>query len=646
MHILDLLLGRRLANRESEGRRIGVLDAVPAMGLDAIASSAYGPEAAFAALLPLGAAGIGWIGWIMAPIVALLGILFASYWQTIRAYPANGGGYIVARENLGTNSALLAAAALMIDYVLNAAVAISAGVGALVSALPSLHPHMLLLCLGLLAAITLVNLRGTHEAGRLFALPTYLFLACFAAIIALGFRAALAASGHPQPQVAPAPLPPATQAASAWLLLRAFASGCTAMTGIEAVGNGMGALREPVVRTGHRTLAAIVFALAVLLAGIAWLAHAYGIGAMDQTRAGYRSVLAQLAAAVVGEGPFYYVAIGALLCVLALSANTSFVAFPRLCRMLATDGFLPRPFANAGRRLVFSVGITYLAACAGVLLVVFGGITEHLIPLFAIGAFLTFTLSQAGMVVHWRRVLRGCPAGERRRHRVELAINAVGALASAAAALVMAVGKFREGAWITLLVIPCVIALLKTIRAYYDELDARMRKPGPLDLAAARPPLVLVVMEEWNRLADRAISLALSLSPDVIGVHLVRLEGPDSEERHRELRHTWHDDVELPARAAGFVPPSLRILEAQYRTLHEPLLKLAQALAAEHPDRRIAVLVPELVKQRWYQHVLHGRRARRLRAMLLRYGGSRLTVISAPWYLDRTEAPPDAERAN
>ena len=368
MVLVDFLLGRRLANREHVERKIGAFEGVPAMGLDGLSSSAYGPEAALTILIPLGSASLMYMDWVMAPIVALLVILFGSYWQTIRAYPNNGGAYIVAKDNLGTNASLLAAAALMIDYMLNVAVGISAGVGALVSAAPQLHPYILSLCLGILLVITLVNLRGTLDAGRLFALPTYLFVASFAAIIGMGAYRAILAGGHPQPVVPPPELPAATAAVSFWMLLRAFASGCTAMTGVEAVSNGMSAFRDPPVKYGHRTLAAIVGILGVLLIGIAYLVTKYRIGAMDQTRPGYRSVLSQLAGAVVGNGTFYYVAMGSLLCVLALSANTSFVDFPRLCRMVAADGFLPKAFAIAGRRLVFTVGILYLAMSAGLLL--------------------------------------------------------------------------------------------------------------------------------------------------------------------------------------------------------------------------------------------------------------------------------------
>jgi amino acid transporter len=628
LNIRELFLGRRLANRESQERKIGAFEAVPAMGLDGLGSSAYGPEAALIVLISLGAASLSYIGWVMAAIIALLAILFASYWQTLRAYPNNGGAYIVAKENLGTDAGLLAGAALMIDYVLNVAVGISAGVGALISAVPELHAHTLSLCLAILAMITLVNLRGTLDAGRLFALPTYLFVASFA----------LTSDGHPQPVEAPPALPQATAAVTLWLLLRAFASGCTAMTGIEAVSNGMSAFREPTVKYGHRTLAAIVLILGTLLACIAYLASVYGIGAMDQTAAGYRSVLSQLASAVVGRDLLYYVAIGSLLAVLSLSANTSFVDFPRLCRVVAADGFLPKSFAMAGRRLVFSVGILYLAVTAAILLIVFDGITEHLIPLFAIGAFLTFTLSQSGMVVHWRRAMRAGGA-KASAHRVHFWINLVGAVTTGVALVVILVAKFRDGAWITLLVIPCVILLLRSVHRYYQTLAAGMRDPKPLDISSIRAPVVLVTLEEWNKLAEKAVEFALGLSPDVIAVHLSKLEGPDAEERHKSLQEQWEHEVAEPARGAGRPEPRLVILRSTYRTIHEPVLKLVDELRSRFGARQIAILIPEIVKKRWFQYLLHAHRGRRLRAKLLSHGDSNLTVVNVPWYLDPARPP-------
>ena len=648
MLLLRMLLGRPLPNREQNERKLRPLEGVSAMGLDGLSSSAYGPEAALAVLIPAGAAALSWLGWVMVPILTLLAILYVSYRQTIRAYPTNGGAYTVSKENLGANASLLAAAALMIDYVLNVAVGISAGVAALVSAAPALHPWTLALCLAILALITILNLRGTIDAGRFFAPPTYVFVLSFLVMLAIGVWKTIASGGHPEPVVPPPALPEAVEAVSLWLLLRSFAAGCTAMTGVEAVANGVNAFREPVVRNAHLTLGIICAILGILLGGIAYLVQAYGILAMDQTHEGYQSVPSQLAGAVIGRGWFYHVTMMSMLTVLCLSANTSFVDFPRLCRLVAQDDYLPRPFAVVGRRLVFSVGIFYLAATAGALLTVFGGITERLIPLFAIGAFLTFTMSQAGMVLHWRRELQTAQDPmERHIHRVRLAMNAGGAATTGLALAVIVATKFAEGAWITILVIPCVIMLLWAIKRYYDELDARLREHGPLSLFGLAPPIVLVTIQGWDRLTDKALVFALSLSPDVNAVHLTKLDPDDSEEKEARLRRQWEEDIERPAREAGFRPPRLIMIQSAYRRFQAPLLKLIKGLESEHPSRTIAVLIPEIVKRHWWQHLLHTHRARSLANSLLLYGGSRLAVMIVPWYLEepRIEEAVEPEEA-
>jgi len=631
---IRLILGRQLANRESRQRQIGVLEGVPTMGLDGLSSSAYGPEAALTILAAAGASALAYIGPIMLVILVLLGILFFSYWQTVEAYPKSGGAYTVSKENLGLNASLLAATALMIDYVLNVAVGISAGVAALVSAVPTLHPYTLPLCLGVLLVLTLANLRGTMESGRIFALPTYLFMACFIVVIALGGYDVLSSSGHVQPAIAPPSPPKAVEGIGIWLVLRAFASGCTAMTGVEAVSNGVGAFREPRVSNARRTLAVIVITLAILLGGIAYLAMSYGIMAMDQTQPGYQSVLSQLVSAVMGRGPFYYVAISSALCILCLSANTSFTGFPRLCRVVAQDEFLPRPFAIVGRRLVFSVGVIYLACAAGLLLIAFQGITDRLIPLFAIGAFLTFTMSQAGMVAHWRRRLR--ERGSGRRHTIwsHLIINGVGATATASALAIIVVAKFIEGGWITIVTIPCAIALLKAIHRYYAIIHERLKDTATLQLHRGKPPIVLVPMREWNRMIHRALRLAMQLSPDVTAVHLAALEGPDIKESEKRLRQQWAAAVEAPAEADNDAsPPQLLYLSAPYRRIHAPLLKLIKELEERHPDRTIAVLIPELIKHHWWEYLLTNQRARQIRSAVLGYCGPRVAVIGMPWHL-------------
>jgi amino acid transporter len=632
---LRFLLGRPLASRENRSNKIGPAAGFPALGLDGLSSTAYGPEAALTILVAAGAAGLGDLGPVMAVILALLAVLFISYWQTIAAYPKSGGAYTVAQANLGVNASLLAAAALMVDYILTVAVGISAGIGALVSAVPAAQPYTLPLCLGVLALLMLVNLRGTMDAGLLFAPPTYLFVACFLIVIGLGIYAALIGGGHPHPLVPPPPPPKAVEALSWWLLLRAFASGCTAMTGVEAVSNGTDAFQEPRVTNAHITLALIVVTLGVLLAGIAYLAAAYGIAAMDQTQPGYQSVLSQLVGAVAGRGVFYYVAIGSALVILCLSANTAFVGFPRMCQTVARDGFLPRPFAAVGRRLVYSVGIFYLAITTGLLLTAFDGITDRLIPLYAIGAFLTFTMSQSGMVAHWLRELRdGCRHTERRMVIAKLIINAVGATATSIALLVIIIAKFSEGGWVTLVAIPCVIVLLKAIKRYYDHVEAALRDDDQLQFHPAKPPFVLVMTREWNRLTDKALCLAMELSPDVMAVHLAALEGPDVENQEKKLRDQWTKDVAKSAVAAqAKQAPRLVFLSAPFRRIHAPLLRLIKDLEDKNPGRTIAVLIPELVKQHWWEYLLSNNQARRARAAVLEYGGPRVVVIMVPWYL-------------
>jgi hypothetical protein len=414
------------------------------------------------------------------------------------------------------------------------------------------------------------------------------------------------------------------------------------MTGVEAVSNGMTAFREPTVKYGHRTLTAIVVILCVLLLGIAFLARSYEIGAMSQEQDGYRSVLSQISAAVVGEGVLYYTTIGSLLCVLAFSANTSFVDFPRLCRVVAEDGFLPKSFAIAGRRLVFDVGILYLAVTSGVLLIAFGGITDRLIPLFAIGAFLTFTISQAGMVLHWRRTIAA--GHSNRENKAHLAVNTAGALTTGLALIVIVAAKFLEGAWITILVLPIVMVLLKGIRSYYDQLFDELRAATPIDMSALSAPIAVVAFESWTKLSENALTFAMSISPNVTAIHLLKLSGPDQEEERRRLEERWRTQLEEPLSRAGKSPPRLVILQSQYRNLQIPVIDLINELKTRHPRKRIAVLIPDVVKDRWYQHLLHTHRAARLRSRLLRLGDEDLTVINVPLRIKHGAAHGQAEQ--
>ncbi len=621
MSFFDRLIGRRLATWEADEQRIGVLAGVPSLGLDGLSSAAYGPEAALAILIPAGALGLVYITRITAVILILLAILYVSYRQTIAAYPSGGGSYVVAKENLGTYAGLFAAAALILDYVLNVAVGISAGIGAVVSAFPALHDHILALCLGTLVLITIANLRGTRESGLLFAVPTYLFVGSLFVVIAIGLMRAIAAGGHPQPLVAPPALPAAAGGITLWLLVRSFASGCTAMTGVEAVSNGVTAFAEPATKNAQKTLTAIVVILGGLLAGIAYLSNVYHIGAMDQEKPGYQSVLSLLVAAVAGRGVFYYITIGAVLVVLALSANTSFAGFPRLCRIIAEDEYLPHSLANVGRRLVYSIGIVTLAILAGILLIVFGGITDRLIPLFAVGAFGAFTLSQAGMVVHWRR-------NPERGSNTALAINAVGAVATAIALGVILVAKFVEGAWITVLLIPSAVFLFTRVKHHYRRVERQTITSQPMTVADLEPPVVVIPIKAWTTVTEKAVRFGMRLSPDVIVVNVAF----DNEEG-KELRREWECCVVEPLRGAGIAPPQLITLVSPYRRLFKPIVDFVDNLRHDR-QRLVAVVIPDLVERHWWEHLLHNHRADVLRRLLLTRGNQRVVVISVPWYVE------------
>jgi amino acid transporter len=618
--LFRLLFGRRLKTAESESQQVGPVQGVPILGLDALGSSSYGPEAALAILIPVGAAGLWYMREVVLAILILLGILYFSYRQTIAAYPSGGGSYSVARENLGKHAGLCAAAALLLDYILNVAVGISAGVGALESAFPVLQPYTLSLCLAVLAIVTVVNLRGVRDSGLAWTLPTYAFVASLATVLVIGVWKAIQSGGHPAPVQAPPPLAAAAGPVTLWLLLRAFASGCTAMTGVEAVSNAVPIFAEPRVKNARRTLFVICAVLAVLLGGIGYLAQAYRVGARVQTEPGYESVVSQLVSAVVGRGPLYYVTIGSLLAVLTLSANTSFAGFPRVCRILAEDSYLPSAFASLGRRLVYTLGIVVLTVCSGTLLVVFGGITDNLIPLFAVGAFGAFTFSQAGMVVHWRRL----------GHRFtspSLLINALGTVTTAAALVVIVVAKFTEGAWITVLVIGGFMALFTGVRRHYARLKREIRPPLALQTWKIRPLKVVIPIEGWTRVTERALRVAMRISSDITAVHVT--DQPTDE----ELIETWRTRIEEPARQAGWPEPRLEIIHSPYRQLFQPLLEYVDRVAIEDPDCLIALVIPELVEPRWWEHLLHNNAATTLKAMLLLRGDERVVVLNTPWFL-------------
>lgn len=622
MSLSRILLGRRLRTSESDDQLIGPWIGVPVLGLDALASAAYGPEAMLTVLLPLGANAVDHVVLLALSIALILALVFLSYRQTISAYPAGGGAYSVAKENLGERAALFAAAALAVDYILNVAVAIAAGVGALVSIFPALLPHTLALCLLLLSLMTLLNLRGVRATGVVFATPTWLFAISLLGVLAFGGIKVLLHGSEVEPVVAPPPMSPTVHLVSLWLLLHAFASGCTAMTGVEAVSNAVPIFRPPTVKNAQRTLSMIVAILLCLLLLEAALARAYHIGATRPGETGFQSLLSQLVAAVVGRGLVYNVTMASVVAVLCLSANTSFADFPRICRILAEDKWLPEAFVHRGRRLAFSHGILVLSALSAILLVVFGGITDALIPLFAVGAFLAFTMSQAGMVVHWwrRRAERGV--------KPRLILNLLGAFATGATTIVIMVAKLHEGAWISLLIIALMLLAFASTRRHRAFVARVTSTSASLELGPARPPLAVVPLRRWDAVALKAIRLALQLAPDVICVQV--LTGDRTVD---DLRPRWDLLVTGPAKRGRFKPPELVVLNSEYRSLLKPLLAYITQLERTHPDRQVAVIVPDLVGQRWYHALLRNHSAALIKALLLARGGPQTVVVSAPWYL-------------
>jgi amino acid transporter len=623
VNLRRLLFGKPLRSDAEAEEQIGPAQGIPVLGLDALASASYGPEAALTMLLVAGAAASIYIVPVSAALIALLLIVYFSYRQTIAAYPNGGGSFTVAKENLGANAGLIAAAALSVDYILNAAVAISAGVGAIVSAIPALLPHTLLLCLATLMLLTVVNLRGIRTAGLVFMAPTYLFVATLGVVIAIGLVKTITSGGAPTPvEPLPAQHVGVASAVGMWLLMRSFANGCTAMTGVEAVSNGVPLFRQPKVRLAERTLTLIVAVLVLLIGGLAVLVRAYGITATAPGATGYQSVISQVVTAVMGRGLFYYLTMTAVLMVLAMSANTSFADFPRVWRVLAADRYLPPEFARRGSRLVFTNGILVLSILAALLLIVFGGVTDHLIPLFAIGALLAFTMSQLGMVWHWKW------SSESRRTR-HLIVNAIGASATTIALAIVLVSKFTHGAWITALVIPAFVLFFRRLKQYNEQLADVTRSEAPLDVSRLTMPIVVVPLRRLDQVGQKALRFALTISRDVYVVQVLA-EELDTD----DLRSKWRERVEEPVRRNGmFTPPQLVLLRSPYREFFERLRRWCLQLTEAQPDRQVIVLIPELVQRRWYQFIVN-HRAQRLKAELLLKGGPHISVMSTPWYPD------------
>lgn len=622
MSFFDVLFGRPLATSDERAEHIGVAAGIPIFGLDALTSAAYGPEAAMTLLIPLGIAGLDHIVPVISAILILLVIVFFSYRQTIEAYPGGGGSYTVATENLGEGAGLLAAAALMIDYILTAAVGISAGVTALTSAVPGLHRHTLLICLCILAILAIVNLRGVKDTGAAFILPTFFFVGTLLTLVVVGGVRAYLSGWHPACVVPPPPPMPATMKyLTLWLLLKTFASGCAAMTGVEAVSNGVMAFKEPRAKNAQRTLTIIVATLIVMLLGIAWLSKLYGVTAMEPEAHNYQSVLSILTTAVFGRGWFYYLTMGSVLIALSLSANTAFADFPRLTRAISLHDYLPHVFTLRGRRLLYTHGVYALTGFTAVILILFRGVTDRLIPLYAIGAFLAFTLSQAGMVVHWLKM-------EKHPGRMwHMFVNAFGAVATGITLLVVLVAKFRAGAWVTALLVPTLIVIMLVVKRHYSRVKREMKDMTPLSLANLEQPLVVIPMARWDRISEKALRFGLLMSKDLKIVHI------HSDDEDVGIEDEWEDKILAPIRKERLPLPEFVSIPSTYRFIISPLMDYILRLEEANPGRKIAVILPELVVRHWWENLLHNQRVQLLKLLLLLKGNQRIVVVNIPWYL-------------
>lgn len=621
MSIFNKIFGRPLPSSAAKKNKLSVITGVPALGLGCLASISYGPEAAMMILLPLGLVGLHYFFFLTLGVILVLLGLYCSYQQTTAAYPTGGGAYVVASENLGPRVGLCAAVALLLDYLLNVAVGISAGIGAVVSAIPVLHPYILVICLTVLLMLTLLNLRGVQEPGLAFAIPTFIFVLFMGITIVIALIQTWKSAGHPVSIVPPTMIPKATTSLSLWILLGAFANGLTAMTGIEAVSNAVPLFRHPSVKNAQRTLTVIVGILGLFLLGIAILCPAYQISAMDETKPGYETILSQLIAAATGKGTFYFLTIASIFIILTYSAQTSFIGFPRVCRLLAEDNYLPHFFAEKGRRLVFSYGIIVLAVISAFILIIFKGITLSLIPLFAVGAFSAFLFSQIGMVMHWLH--KKDPNA-----RLKLFFNGLGAVVTFFALCIIIIAKFIEGAWIVIVLAILFVMLFTKINHHYKKVSKLISEPLKLQTAKLKPPVVIIPIQGWDRVSEKAILFGLLLSDDVTAIYV-----STNEEDEKELKEIWVEKVENPAKKKDYKIPKLEVINSPYRRISKPILNYVKKMKCEKPDRLIAVIIPELIEAHWYEYLLHNVHAARLRALLFLKRDQRTIVITTPWYL-------------
>jgi len=596
------LLGKPIPSHLAHHERLSRLTGLAVLSSDALSSVAYATDFIVATLVVAGTGALVYAIPISLVITALLAVVAFSYRQTIHAYPTGGGAYRVAKENISPMAGLIAAASLLVDYTLTVSVSISAGVLAITSAFPSLDPYRVELCLFFLAMLTVGNLRGLKESGQIFAIPTYFFVVCIFTLIAEGlyryFTGGLVPVEHHASVLRDAkPL-------TTFLLLTAFANGCTAMTGVEAVSDGVPAFRPPEAKNAAATLVTMAVLAITMFLGITFLAHAYQV---IPTPA--ESGVSQLGRAVFGRGPIYYLVQAATTLILVLAANTAYADFPRLASIVSRDGFLPRQFMNQGDRLAFSNGILVLSAFAAVLIVVFRGDTQSLLPLYMIGVFISFTLSQTGMVIHWRQTRE--PGW-----KTSALINGFGALTTGVVLVIVAVTKTFEGAWIVLVIIPIIVMLFRATRQHYDHVGAQLTLRNYTPQRKVHNT-VIIPIGGIQRAVVEALRYAETLSDDVRGVY-VDVDPASTEQVQREWG-TWGGRTQLI------------VLPSPYRSVMEPLLEYIEQVENERQDDYVTVILPEFVPARWWQHLLHNQRALLIKGALLFRPNT--VVTSVPFHL-------------
>jgi amino acid transporter len=604
-----VVFGRPIPTSLEPHERLTRAKALAVFSSDALSSVAYATEEILKTLLLAGVGVFALTLPIAGSIVVLLAIVVVSYRQTIAAYPNGGGSYIVASDNLGPGAGLLAAASLMIDYVLTVAVSIAAGVLALTSLEPALDPYRVELAIGAVGLIAVANMRGVRESASIFAVPTYAFIAMMSLLIGWGMvRLATGGIVFTPP---PTALPPGDRPVALFLLLSAFSQGCSAMTGTEAISNGVPAFRAPEARNARTTLLWMGVLLGAMFLGLSLLATRIPVRPADE------SILSQIGRAVFGPGPLWVALQCATAGILVLAANTAFADFPRLASILARDRYLPRAFQFRGDRLAFNVGILNLAALAAALLAIFHSSVDHLIPLYAVGVFTSFTLSQAGMVARWRRV-----AGP---HWVRsAAINGVGAVATGAVTAVIAITKFTHGAWIVLVVAPALIAMMVGVRRHYASLERRRQPQTPLDAAQIAVRAVVPIADLG---AESRQALAFARAIAASSEHVVAVHVTDDADQAHALLDAW-------TRCA--MGARLEIVASPYRSLLGPLLGYLDAQRAEHPGDTLVVVLPEFVPAHWWEHLLHNQTALRIKLSLLFHPG--VIVASVPYHLGQPAA--------